>query len=96
MKKGNQKTLAVAIEEYLKSFRMDGKLAEVRAISAWEKLMGPAIAKHTKSIFIKNKILYISFDSAVLREELSYAKDKIKAMLNKEAGMDVIAEVFLS
>ncbi|MBA3899011.1 MAG: DUF721 domain-containing protein [Bacteroidetes bacterium] len=96
MKKGNQKTLGDAIEEYLKAFRLDGKLAETRAISSWEKLMGPAISKHTKSIYIKNKTLYISFDSAVLRKELSFAKDKIKSMLNKEAGIEVITEVFLS
>jgi predicted nucleic acid-binding Zn ribbon protein len=93
---GNQKSMAEAIQEYLKSFRLDGKLAETRAISAWERLMGPSIAKHTKSIYIKDKVLYISFDSAVLRQELSFAKDKIKTMLNKEAGAEVISEVFLS
>jgi predicted nucleic acid-binding Zn ribbon protein len=95
MKKNNQQTLGDAIQEYLKAFRLEGKLAETKAISSWEKLMGPLISRHTRNIYIRDKKCYITLDSSVLREELSYAKDKIKQMLNKEAGQPIIDEIII-
>jgi predicted nucleic acid-binding Zn ribbon protein len=95
LKKSNLHTLEDAIREYLKAYKLDSKLAETRAVAAWKKLMGQAIFNHTKDLYIQNKKLYVILDSAVLREELSFAKEKIKNMMNKEAGVIVVDEVIL-
>lgn len=93
MRNKNEQTLKEVIDQLLKVYKIGGKLNEVNLISSWEKQMGPMIARHTKDIFISNKVLFVTLDSAALRSELSYAKGKIVSMLNTEAGTEVITDV---
>jgi len=89
----NQQPLKEAIDQFLNIYRLDKKLMEINIVSSWEKLMGKAIANHTKEIYIKNKILYLHLDSAALREELSYGKEKIISLLNTEAGQKTVESI---
>lgn len=95
MSKHNEHTLKEAIDQLLKAYKLDGKLAERRLIASWEKVMGTMIARHTKDLYIKQKQLFVTLDSAALRNELLLAKTKIVKMLNEEAGSEVITEVVL-
>ena len=93
IKKSNESTLRQAIEEMLKTYQLDRKLTETRLINSWEKVVGRMIAKHTSTLYIRNKKLIVKLDSAALKNELSYAKEKIKNALNKEAGQEVITDI---
>lgn len=93
MSKHNQRTIKQAIDELLHTYRLDGKMAELKLISSWEKIMGSMISKHTTDIFISNKHLFVKLDSAALRQELSYGREKIVKMLNEAAGGQVIEQV---
>ena len=93
MSNNNQRTIKQAIDELLKTYRLDGKMAEIKLINSWEKIMGTMIARHTTDIFIRNKQLVIRLDSAALRQELSYGKEKIVKLLNDAAGSQVIEQV---
>ena len=79
----------------LRTYRLDDKLAENRLIGAWEEVMGKMIAKHTTDIAIRNQQLFVTLDSAALRNELALAKTKIVKMLNDAAGRKVINEIVL-
>ena len=57
--------------------------------------MGPAIQKYTTAIKLQNDTLYVQLSSSVLREELSYGKEKIIKMLNKELGKDLVKKLVL-
>lgn len=83
------------IDQLLKAYKLDDKLAERRLIASWESVMGAMIAKHTKDLYIKHQQLFVTLDSAALRNELSLAKTKIVKMLNDEVGSQVIVEVIL-
>ena len=89
----NEQPLKDAIGDFLKVSRLSGKLAERKVIDGWEKLMGKMIAKHTKQISISNGKLYLQLDSAPLKQELFYSREKILKILNEEAGEEVIQEV---
>lgn len=93
MRNKNEQTVKEVIEQLLKTYKLGGRLKELDLIGSWEKQMGPMIAKHTKEIYIAQKILFVKLDSAALRNELSYAKSKIIQMLNAEAGTEVITDV---
>lgn len=92
-RKSNQQPLKEVIEEYLAAFKLDTKLSEIKLVSSWDRLMGRTISKHTQEIYIKNKTLYLRLNSSVLKNELSFGKQKIIDLLNKEAGAEVISEV---
>jgi predicted nucleic acid-binding Zn ribbon protein len=91
----NEQSLKNAIGSFMKSSRLSGKLAEQKIIDGWEVRMGKMIAKHTKEISIHDKKLYLHIDSAPLRQELFYSREKIVKMLNEEAGEEVIREIVL-
>jgi len=95
MKKSNELTIKQAVEELLSHYHLNDNLYETRLTNAWERLMGKIIAKHTLGLRLKNAVLFIRLDSAVLREELSYAKQKIISILNKELKEEVIKDVVL-
>ncbi len=89
----NEQNIKDAISEFLKVSRLSGKLAEQKIIDGWEKLMGKTIANRTKQISIHNKKLFLQLDSAPLKQELFYSREKIIKMLNEEAGEKVIEEI---
>ena len=93
MKKSNDQTLKEVINELLKAYKLGNKLKEVRLIDSWEKIVGKLINKHTKNLYIKKKVLFVKLDSAALRNELSYARQKIINALNKEAKGEVIENI---
>ncbi len=88
--------LKVAIEEFLASYRLNDKLNETKVIQAWEKVVGEMVARNTSQLHIRKKVLFVKVNSAALRNELLYARQKLVQALNKEAGADVIDEIVLN
>ncbi len=62
---------------------------------AWEKLMGNGVMSYTESVQLQNKTLVVKLKSSVLREELSYGKEKIVAMINQEMGEELVNKILL-
>jgi predicted nucleic acid-binding Zn ribbon protein len=95
MSKHNEHSLKEVINQLLKAYKLDDKLAERKLIASWESVMGVMIAKHTTDLYIRHQQLFVTLDSAALRNELSLAKTKIVKMLNDAVGSEVIVEIIL-
>jgi predicted nucleic acid-binding Zn ribbon protein len=95
MKNHNEQKLGDAIKEMLKLYRLDEKIDEHKLIRSWEKAVGAMIAKHTTDIYISNKKLVVTIDSAVMRNELLYMRGKIIKDLNAMVGSEVAEELVL-
>ncbi len=89
----NQQTMKQVVRDLLKIYGLEDKYMEVEVKTAWEELMGKAIAKKTRSIRLRKKVLTIQLDSGVLKEEFSYAKEKIAKLINDKVGQVVIEKV---
>ncbi len=61
----------------------------------WKKTMGDNINSYTSEITLKKHTLYINLSSSVLREELSYGKEKIIKLLNEELNAKIIRKIIL-
>lgn len=60
----------------------------------WEKISGPAVAKHSRPGSINGKTLIVYVDSSVWLSELSrYKSDKLLAALRKNAGLLEIEKI---
>ena len=62
---------------------------------AWKDLMGNGVNSYTQEVILKGTTLYVKLTSAVLREELSYGKQKIISLINEELKKEVVKEVVL-
>jgi len=70
-------------------------LNNVKIQSVWKKIMGSNINSYTSDISLKKRTLYVKLSSSVLREELSYGKEKIIKILNEEFGEVIIDKIVL-
>ena len=95
MSKHNEHSIRDAINHLLKTYKLDERLAERRLLNAWEEVMGRMIANHTKDLYVKHRQLFVTLDSAALRNELSMARTEIVQMMNEAAGAAVIDDVIL-
>lgn len=86
-------SLKEAIESLLRVYKLQNKYDETYIIAHWEQIMGKPIAARTTKVYIKDKKLFLSIDSAPLKKELLMAKQKIMELLNKTAQQEIIAEV---
>ena len=57
--------------------------------------MGNNVNSYTNEIILKKNTLYVNLSSSVLRQELSFGKQKIVDLLNKELGKTVIKKIVL-
>jgi predicted nucleic acid-binding Zn ribbon protein len=93
MSKHNELTMKQAIQEMMKAYRLQPRMDELNLMASWAKVTGPMVQNRTKDLSIRNKVLYVKLDSAALREELSYNREKLIQRLNEEAGLTVINQV---
>lgn len=88
------------MEDLMKSFIDEHKLQKglnsVNIQDAWRDLMGKGVNAYTTNIKLHNSTLYVELSSSVLREELSYGKQKIITMLNEALGKEVVTKLVLN
>jgi len=95
MERKDFKKIDSLLQQFVKANGLERGLAEYRLMKSWKDLLGITVAKKTKSLRIKNKKLYVTLHSSVVRNELSLMKDSLIPKLNEAAGMDVIDDVVL-
>lgn len=77
----------------LGEYKLKSRVNAARVKMIWESKMGRQIAAHTTNIDMRGNVLYLSVNSAPLRSELMFLRDKIKVMMNEEIGEDYIQDV---
>ena len=87
------------VGDILKNFVADTPfeqgINQVLVEETWSEIMGNGIKNYTTNVTLKKSKLYISLSSSVVREELSYGKEKIIKMLNEALGKEIITELIL-
>lgn len=95
MAKGNEVTLGAAIESVIKELNLRHGVYEAKIEAMWESVMGRTCAKYTTNISLKGDRLYVTVESAALRNELFYSRVKIREVINRELGNEIVKDVFI-
>ncbi len=93
MKLSSDRPIGEVLKELIETYRLEGKLNELKIIHSWEKVVGDMIARHTIDLYIRNGKLFVKVDSPALKNELTYSSSMIIENLNNEAGSKVIEEI---
>ena len=94
LRKSDEQPLGQVIDKILKAYGLDKKIEELDVINAWPEMMGLAVSNRTNDLKIINKVLIVSLDSAVMREELSNGKQIIIERVNQFAQKEIITDVW--
>ena len=101
MRRSNLHSMGSAIKNYLKEERpasginLDLKMAELDAVNDWKTIIGVPIANATTSILIKDKVLYVTLNSSIVRNQLFMMRNDIVKAVNSHAGKFIINSVVL-
>ena len=97
MAKRNNENLSIsdALKEFVETNKLEKGLNKVNVAEAWANLMGNGVNNYTTAVNLERETLYVQLSSSVLREELSYGKEKIINMLNEELGKAIIKKLVL-
>lgn len=77
------------------SNKLNSGLNNIKVQNLWREVMGNNVNSYTNEIVLKKNTLYVNLSSSVLRQELSFGKQKIVDLLNKELGKTVIKKIVL-
>lgn len=88
-------SIADALKEFVETNKLETGLDKVNVAAAWADLMGNGVNNYTTSVTLERDTVYVQLTSSVLREELSYGKEKIITMLNEALGKPLIKKLIL-
>lgn len=94
-KDGNSMHIGQAIQKLLNSYHIKAKFDEANLVGSWERMVGKPVAKRTKKVFIRNKVMFVELDSPSMKSELSFHKKEIIDLFQKEFGPDIINEIVI-
>lgn len=83
------------LNNLIKNSSLKEGLNNIKIQNIWKKTMGDNINSYTSEITLRKHTLYINLSSSVLREELSYGKEKIIKLLNEELKAEIIRKIIL-
>lgn len=89
-------SISALMKDVIKENKLTKGINQISVKEAWAKLMGNGVVSYTSKVELNGKTLVVKLKSSVLREELSYGKEKIIKMMNEELGEELISKIILS
>jgi len=93
--KGEFQSVGQAIRELLNNYHLTSKFDEAKLINSWEAIAGKPIAKRTKKLFIRNKVLFVELDSPSMKHDFSLHKAQVLELFKKEFGSGIITDIIV-
>lgn len=81
------------LRNLLEETSLQSRMDELRAAKLWDKIIGADIATRTSTPFVKNGVMQIGVPNASLRNELMMNRSRIKEIINKTIGKEIISEI---
>lgn len=85
--------ISQAIQDLLKSQHLKPKFDEANVVASWERIVGKAIAKRTKRIYVRNTVLFVELQSPSMKQDLGYHKGHMMELFKKEFGEGVVTQI---
>ena len=95
MERKKEQKIGSLLDDFVRANNLQQGLAEYRIAKAWNTLLGKSVAMATRSVYVKDRKLFVKIHSSVIRNELTMIKADIIRRLNEIAGADVIDDVII-
>lgn len=89
----NDSSVGDVLKHIIETNKLQTGIDQIAVKEAWISLMGNGVNSYTKEVTLRKNTLYVELTSAVLRQELSYGKEKIIRMINEEFRRDIVNEI---
>lgn len=82
------------VDKLMRAYQLNGKMKELEVLDKWEEMMGKAVATRTEKLAIRDRVLYLTLNSSVMRDELQHGKQIIIERVNQQAGFRIIEDIW--
>ncbi len=83
------------LDEFFRRPYVAAKVAEGRLPETWREIVGDQAADLTSELRLENRVLYVRLRSSVLRTELFYQRDALRAEINRRSGVLLVNVVII-
>ncbi len=83
------------LDEFFRRPYVVAKVAEGRLPDTWREIVGDQAAALTSELRLDNRVLYVRLRSSVLRTELFYQRDALRAEINRRSGVQLVNVVII-
>ncbi len=87
--KGIDELLGKAIREN----GLEGPLLQKRTLAAWDKVVGPSIARMTTQKYIRNQTMFVKITNPALRQDLSMMRTRLLQHIVDEVGSKIVTQI---
>ncbi|RHJ95314.1 DUF721 domain-containing protein [Parabacteroides bouchesdurhonensis] len=96
MKRKNTQSIGEILRDFFEdNTEMYEKILEIRVKRAWGDVLGPMVMNYTRNIYVRDRVLYVSLTSSVLRSELTLCRERLVKSLNEYAKANVITDLVI-
>ena len=95
MKRREPRPIGELFDQLFKSPNIAAKIAEGSLPDIWRRVVGPIVAEQTRQVRLVRGVLFVHITSAIMRNELMMRRDALVRAINKEAGIDIVAQLIV-
>ena len=96
MKRNNSQKLGDLLRDFFEeNSELYDKMMEIRIQRSWKEVLGPMVMQYTRTVYVRDKVLYVYLTSSVLRSELILCREKLVKSLNEYGGSSVIKDIVI-
>lgn len=95
LNQGKTMKLDELVDLVLKQMGLDKRYKECEVSAVWADVVGKMIASKTKSLKMVEGKLFVSFTSAVVKNELLMVKEGLISALNARVGEGVVKDIII-
>lgn len=88
----NSVSIGEALISYIRETGLEQSVLDVQIEEVWPKVMGETVKKLTRSIEVKNGVLYIRVNSAALKTQLFENRFELIKKLNEAVGAPALKD----
>lgn len=92
-KRGSTQSVGDAFRELIRAYNLTARFDEASLANSWERLVGKPIARRTKRLTVRDKVLFIEFDSPAIRQDILLHKTRVLEILSREYGTGIITDI---
>lgn len=91
--RGKEEKLGDVIDQLVGKYRLRAKLDEVQLHQWWDEILGPELTRYTDALYLNGSRILVRISASAVRQELSFAKNKLISDINKRYGQDRITDI---
>lgn len=93
MRNKREKKVGEFIQDMLKAYKINDKVAEFNIKEHWPEIVGEMVSRHTTKVFVKNNTLHIYISSSVVKFEVQHHSglilERVQQLLNNNSIKEV-------